>query len=391
MMAPSMIAAGAAGSKHPVGTGPFVFSGWEENSSLTVNRNPHYWGGLDAAGKVQQGTPYLDSIRFRVITDDQTRSEALQSGDIDMLSTISARTANSLAGSFNEVKDWDAGSVFVQPNTVATVNGKPNPMANIHARLALAYATDAKAIAALAGKGLNLATSPFGPNTPWGMPSSQNGYVNYNLTQAKSEVAEYEKETGDTSLTITLMGLPNIDVVTSLQALSAQWAKAGITTHIQTLDQSARITAVVTGNYEVDLHQQLRLPGSGQRVLLLGLVVDQAAAGHQHQLRPLRHAPDRQGPGYGPPERLRERSASRPTTIWSSSSTPASPTSGCTTRPSPTWPPRRCRAWTRRRARRTSRSGTSTPRPGGVRSRSRSSAGPEPRPGLRLRAPRTPR
>ena len=48
MMAPSMIAAGAAGSNHPVGTGPFVFSSWQPNSSFTVNRNPHYWGGLDA-------------------------------------------------------------------------------------------------------------------------------------------------------------------------------------------------------------------------------------------------------------------------------------------------------------------------------------------------------
>jgi peptide/nickel transport system substrate-binding protein len=250
MMAPSMIAAGAAGSNHPVGTGPFVFSSWQQNSSLTVNRNPHYWGGLDGAGKVQQGTPYLDSIQFRVITDDQTRSEALQSGDVNMLTTISATTANSLAGSFNEVKDWDAGSVLVQLNTVATVNGKANPLANIHARTALAYATNSKAVADLAGKGLNLSTSPFGPNTPWGMPSAQNGYPGYDLTKAKSEVAAYEQATGDTSLTVTLMGLPDINVVTALQALSAQWAKAGITAHIQTLDQSARITAEVTGNFE---------------------------------------------------------------------------------------------------------------------------------------------
>ena len=251
MMAPSMIAAGAAGSTHPVGTGPFVFSNWTQNSSLTVNRNQHYWGGLDGAGHVQQGTPYLDSIQFKVITDDNTRSEALQSGGIDMLTTISAHTANSLASGFQEVKDWDGGSVFVQPNTSPTVNGKPNPMANLHARLAVAYATDAKSVANLAGKGLNLATSPFGPNTPWGMPASQNGYVSYDLAKAKAEVASYEQDTGATSLDITLMGLPNIDVVTTLQALSAQWGKAGITTHIQTLDQSARITAIVTGNYQI--------------------------------------------------------------------------------------------------------------------------------------------
>ena len=251
MMAPSMIRVGAAGSNHPVGTGPFMFSSWQPNASLSVSRNPHYWGGLDSAGHVRQGAPYLDSIEFKVITDDATRSEALQTGEIDMLTTISARTANSLAPSFTEVKDWDGGSVFVQPNTAATVNGKPNPMANLHARLAVAYATDAKAIAALAGKGLNLASSPFGPSTPWGMPASQNGYVGYDLAKAKSEVAAYEQDTGATSLAITLMGLPNIDVVTVLQALSAQWAKAGIVTHIQTLDQSARITAVVTGDYQI--------------------------------------------------------------------------------------------------------------------------------------------
>ncbi len=251
MMAPSMIAAGTAGSNHPVGTGPFVFSNWVQNSTLTVTRNAHYWGGLDTAGKVETGTPYLDSITFKVITDDQTRAQSLQSGDIDMLSTLSANTANSMAANFQEVRDWDAGSVLVQVNTYATINGKPNPLANIHARMALAYATDAKAIATVAGKGLQLSTSPFGPNTPWGMPSSQNGYPSTNLAQAKAQVAQYKQDTGDSSLNVTLMGLPSLDVVTALQALSAQWAKAGITTHIQTLDQSARITAEVTGDFEL--------------------------------------------------------------------------------------------------------------------------------------------
>ncbi len=250
MMAPSMIAAGAAGSNHPVGTGPFVFSSWEQNSSFKVKRNPNYWGGLDASGNVMHGTPYLDSIEFRVITDDGTRGQALQSGDIDMMTTISANTANSLASTFTEVKDWDGGSVFVQPNAAPTVNGKPNPMSDIHARLALAYATDAAAVAKLAGKGLIVATSPFGATTPWGLPADQNGYVGFNLDKAKQEVAAYEKDTGATSLTFTLMGLPNIDVARALQVLAAQWAKAGITAHIQTLDQTARITAIVTGAYE---------------------------------------------------------------------------------------------------------------------------------------------
>ena len=250
MMAPSMIDSKDHGSSHPIGTGPFVFSSWEQNATFKVNRNPHYWGGLDASGKVQTGTPYLNSIEFRVVTDDGTRADALQSGDLDMLTTISAQTAEKLSSQFTEVKDWDAGSVFVQLNTLPKVNGQANPLADIHARTALAYATDPNEIAGTAGNGLVLATSPFGPNTPWGMPSDQNGYVKFDLDKAKSEVAAYEKDTGATSLSFTLMGLPNLDVQKTLQQLAAQWQKAGITAHIQTLGQTARITAVVSGDFE---------------------------------------------------------------------------------------------------------------------------------------------
>ena len=250
MMAPAMLKASDGGSNHPIGTGPFVFSSWEPNDSFKVNRNPHYWGGLDAKGNVLHGTPFLDSIEFRVITDDGARADGFQTGDVNMLSTISAQTANSLASNFTEVKDWDAGSVFVQLNTLPTVNGKTNPFANIHARQALAYATNARVVADIEGKGLVLATSPFGPNTPWGMPSNQNGYVNHDLAQAKAQVAEFDAETGASSLTFTLMGLSNLDAQRALQLLTAQWQEAGITAHIQTLGQTARITAVVTGGYE---------------------------------------------------------------------------------------------------------------------------------------------
>jgi peptide/nickel transport system substrate-binding protein len=250
MMAPTMINSKDGGSTHPIGTGPFNFVSWEQGSTFKVNRNPHYWGGLDSHGNVQHGTPYLDSITFKVITDDGSRSQALQTGDIDMLTTISAKTAQSLSSSYQEVKDWDAGSVFVQLNTLPTVDGQPNPLANVHARRALAYATDAQAVANNAGNDLVLATSPFGPNTPWGMPSAQNGYVSHDLTKAKAEVTEYEKETGNSSLTLNFMGLSDLSAQQAMQLLAAQWAKAGIVAHIQTLGQEARISAVVSGKYE---------------------------------------------------------------------------------------------------------------------------------------------
>jgi ABC-type transport system substrate-binding protein len=70
------------------------------------------------------------------------------------------------------------------------------------------------------------------------------------LTKAKAEVAAYEQETGQSSLSFTFMGLPNLDVQQAMQLLAAQWAKAGITAHIQNLAQAARITKVVSGDFE---------------------------------------------------------------------------------------------------------------------------------------------
>jgi peptide/nickel transport system substrate-binding protein len=250
MMAPAMLKSPDKGSSHPIGTGPFVFNSWQQNNNFSVTRNPHYWGGLDASGHVMHGTPYLNSIQFRVITDDQTRASALQNGDINMLTTTDAQSAESLAGSYEEVKDWDAGSIFVQLNTAATVNGQPNPLANIHARKALAYATDPQAVAHLAGKGLQLATSPFGPNTPWGLPSDQNGYVDHDVNKAKAEVAEYEKETGAPSLTFSLSGVASLDAQRAMQVLVEQWKQAGIDASIQTVGETARIANVVFGKYQ---------------------------------------------------------------------------------------------------------------------------------------------
>ena len=53
-----------------IGTGPFKLDGkYVPNSGLTVVKNPNFW---------KPGLPYLDSITYKVITDEQTRVAALR-------------------------------------------------------------------------------------------------------------------------------------------------------------------------------------------------------------------------------------------------------------------------------------------------------------------------
>jgi peptide/nickel transport system substrate-binding protein len=252
MMAPNMINAANGGVDHPIGTGPFTFDSWTPGDTLKLKRNANYWGGLDANSKVRtgEGLPYLDQIEFKVIPEDSTRTAALQSGDINMQYTANAGDAAKLAQSFTVLKDWDTQQSFIMVNSAPTVNGKANPLSNIHARMALAYATDTAAIAKQIGDGVQVPTSPWSPRSPWGLPSAQNGYVGYDLAKAKAQVAQYDKETGQTGLSFTLAGLPSVEDARLLQQVQGQWKQAGINATIESFEQTAYITKIATGAYQ---------------------------------------------------------------------------------------------------------------------------------------------
>ena len=241
MMAPAMLTASDKGSSHPIGTGPFTFDTWESGSSFKVKKNPTYW---------RAGLPHLDTLEFKVIPEESARVAALQSGDVNLILTSTAAPANDLASTFDVVKDWTSENVFIMTNTGPQVGTKPNPLNNENARKALAYATDREAVANLVGGGVSIPTSPWAPTNPWGMPDDQNGYVGFDLDKAKAAVEAYKTDTGEATLSFQLEGLPDVDGTRVLQLLQSQWKEAGIEVNIETLEQTAYITKIATGDYQ---------------------------------------------------------------------------------------------------------------------------------------------
>ena len=61
----------AAFLKHPVGTGPCMWSSSSPGVSITAARNPYYW---------EKGRPYLNSITFHVGRGDTARATAVVGG-----------------------------------------------------------------------------------------------------------------------------------------------------------------------------------------------------------------------------------------------------------------------------------------------------------------------
>ena len=244
MIAPKTLAQSDHGANHPVGTGPFTFVSWTPNANFQTRKNVTYW---------RKGLPHLDSLTFKVITDPTTQASSLQSGDAGLIFTNSAQVASQLQGQFQEIRDWSTEPGTVLTNTIPTVNGKFNPMSNQHARLALAYATNRQAVAAQQGAGVQSPNSPFPASSPWGMPESQNGYVTYDVAKAKQQVTQYEQQTGQSSLDLTLAGTADIGAQRTLQIIQAMWQQAGIKVTLQSADQATFITDVVEGNYQTAL------------------------------------------------------------------------------------------------------------------------------------------
>jgi len=142
----------AAFLRHPVGTGPFMWSSSDPGVSITVKRNPRYW---------ERGRPYLDSIIFHVVPTDTARATAVRGGQATLTEDP---PLNELAGlkSSSSMKVYDFPSTLVE---LIPLNVTKAPLDNERVREAISLAIDRASIvrAGLFGYGRPAATFLVGP------------------------------------------------------------------------------------------------------------------------------------------------------------------------------------------------------------------------------------
>lgn len=273
IMAPSMLAEDDHGTTAPVGTGAFEFESAVPDRFVRVNRFDDYWGGpcavRDPAQDVQDlcaeagvplgqpNGPFLQSIEFQPLVDSLQRSQALETGDVDLILTTRARDVANLRSDYQVVTDYNSEQSFVMTSVSKA------PFDNVHARRALAYGTDRAAIAELAGGGevLQADTSPFEESSVWGGLAPENtGYPSYDPARAAAELELYRADTGQAGLTFTLTGLANTDDLEVMQALAEQWRELGITAEISTIKQEPLITLLVGGTSQATYYRNYAYP-----------------------------------------------------------------------------------------------------------------------------------
>jgi peptide/nickel transport system substrate-binding protein len=208
-----------------MGSGPFKLKQYVHGASLEVERNPKYW---------KPGLPYMDGIKYFVITDDGARAKSIRSDRTDVefrgfapaeVEAIKGQMGNKVTVAYpGQPGHWGVA-----------INVDKKPYDDERVRKAMSLALDrydmAQTIAPLTG--LDTASGPIPPGAPWGLQGEELQALpgfgkdhEANLKEAKRLLAEAGYPNGfKTVLLNRSIKLPYIDM--GVYLISA-WKKVGI-------------------------------------------------------------------------------------------------------------------------------------------------------------------
>jgi peptide/nickel transport system substrate-binding protein len=243
--APSMLNSADGGTSHPIGTGPFVFQDWVPNSHMTATRNPHYW---------RKGYPYLDSITYKPIVNDNSRADALETGEIDMMHSNSPDNLLQFRGNSKWSYYDNSGQIVGQPTVQCIMLNTNAPPFNNHTlRQAMAMCINRTQFAKIIDKGINAPMN--GLFLPGSEYYTKTAYPSYNPTQAGKLVKQVQNQTGK-SVSFTLNSTSDPETLQAAQFLQQAFQTAGMQVSINILAQATIINDALAGTYEATLWRQ---------------------------------------------------------------------------------------------------------------------------------------
>jgi peptide/nickel transport system substrate-binding protein len=219
----------------PIATGAFMWDTWKKGDFIRLKKNPSYW---------QTGKPAVDTVTWKVISDDNARALLLQGGQAHINQAPPFSSLDQFKNTPNLVVD-----LFPSTRTdYVLMNQNKAPYGDVHVRRAISYAIDREALIKniLFGNGTP-ANSFMMPTTPYYDKNCPG--LTYDMNKAREEMKQSTVPGGFKTTFLAISG-DSIDAAIA-QVLQASLKELGITMDIQNVDASAQQDLTSKMNYEI--------------------------------------------------------------------------------------------------------------------------------------------
>ncbi len=228
--------------RNPVGTGPFAFTSWRGNTSVTLDAYDGYWG--NPAG--------VEQIIFRPITDGNTRVTEMLSGGLDLMVEVPPDSVQLFARDDRFVVHEQAGPhVFF-----LILNLREGVFTDQRMRQAINFAIDKESLVDNVLQGTaTVADSPIPPAFDWAYNDSLSPYP-YDPARARQLIQDAGYNGEEIVFYVTEGGSGMLDPIPMGTAIQADLAAVGLNVRIETYEWNTFLGRVNPGlEGEADMAQ----------------------------------------------------------------------------------------------------------------------------------------
>ncbi len=231
--------------RHPVGTGPFAFTAWEEGQALILKKNDHYFEKDNSGYRL----PYLDGIKVSFFDSKATEFLEFQQKRLDFINDIDASFKDEiLTKTGNLKKEW-VGKLQLNKHAylnieylgiMADTNNillKNSPLRIKKLRQAINYAIDRKKMMLYLRN--SIGTAAVSGFVPAGLPSFDSSLVKgyaYDPGKARQLLQEAGFNEQSSMPVIKLLTIPNYANLASY--IANELKQAGINIQVEAVPKS---------------------------------------------------------------------------------------------------------------------------------------------------------
>jgi len=236
---------------NPIGTGPFKFKLWVENTKLVLRKNNHYHE-KDIEGRQ---LPYLEAVSVTFLPDKQSEFLQLVQGNIDFLSGLDPSFKDdiinpdgNLSERYKDKLTMESGDYLNTEYLGILMDSDNSEVSSLNIRKAINYGFDRQKMIQYLRNGIG--TPAVNGFIPKGLPSfsSFEGY-SYQPVKAIEYINLYKSETGNLNPEITIT--TNSQYVDLCEYIQRELEKIGLIVHVDVVPPSTLRQSKASGKLPI--------------------------------------------------------------------------------------------------------------------------------------------